>query len=320
MIESLKLWKCGDIVGKKARLAAVIAAVMTLIVTVVRIVLTPQMLDLRTGEFQLSAVIIGLMAATDIVVIVLSYLDKIPALPSIEGRPLQATAWMMMALGAVLAITVLYDAFVWRQTGITPPPNTQITGTADKLTLWGTLIFGLLAGVYGILQGWNWISIRGFIPGKFRFLPLALPLWLSRYVVSYASAVSVTETFYDYAMLIVSLLFAMSLARYLSGLTTYRSPALLWQALLTVLCGVSGPVTRFIMYLMGETDAYQASALASFPDLMMALFAGCVAVALVLGQRPVDPGDVQAAGDEPLPETQSLLEELAPEQAPENAE
>ncbi len=316
--------KCGDFVGKKARLAVLIAAVMTLIVTVVRILLTPQMLDLRTGDFQLSAVIIGLMAATAVAVIVLSYLDKTPALPSMEGAPLQATAWMMMALGAVLAVTVLYDAYVWWQLGLTPPPNTQVTGTADKLTLWGTLIFGLLGGVYGVLQGWGWISDRRFIPGRFRFLPLALPLWLwmrlARYVVSYASAVSVTETFYDYAMLIVSLLFAMSLARYLSGLTTYRSPALLWQALLTVLCGVSGPVTRFIMYLMGETDAYQASALASFPDLMMALFAGCVAVALVLGQRPVDPGDAQATGDEPLPETQSLLEELAPEQAPENAE
>ena len=301
--------------GKKAHLAVLIVAAVTLIVTVVRIVLTPQLQDTHTGQFHLSYVVIGLMAVTAVAAVVLTYLDKSPALPAMEGRPLQVTAWMLIALGAVLVITSMYDTFAWLRYGVTPPPSGAITGTADRLSLIGTLVCGLLAGAYSIRQGWSWVSGGCFTPGEYRLLPLALPLWLwmrlARYVVSYASAVSVTETFYDYTMLIVSLLFAMSLSRYLSSMTDYRSPALFWQALLTVLCGVSGPIVRFVMYLMGETEAYRASELASFPDLVLAGFAACVAISLLFGKRYADL--IAQADDMPTPESQSLIEELAPE-------
>lgn len=294
-----------------------IAVAMTLIVTIVRIILTPQMQDVRTGEFQLSFVVIGLMVVAAGVVIALSYLAKVPALPAIEGKPMQAAAWMLLSLGVVMTVTALYDAFVWMRTGIAPPPTQTVVGTADRLSLLGSLLFGLLGGVYGIRQGWSWIAGGRFVPGQYRFFPLALPLWLwmrlAWYVVSYASAVSVTETFYDYTMLIVSLLFAMSLSRYLSGQSTYRSPGLLWQALVTLLCGVSSTVTRFVMYIIGETEAYQASELASFPDLILALFAGCFGLALVLGKRPVDPSKAEEEEPEMRSEAQSVLEELVPE-------
>lgn len=307
--------------GKKAYAAGIAAALTALLVTVLRIVLTPQMQDAHTGEFKLSWVIIGITAAAAAAVIVLSYADRSTVLPLWDGRPLRLLSCVMLVFGAVQIITVLYDLFTWLRTGVSAQPLVQGAVALDRLALWGIFLFGAFSGVFAVRFGWQCLASGCFIPGKYRYMPLCLPLWLwmrlARYVVSYASAVSVTETFYDYAMLITSLLFAMSLARYVSGQSNYRSPALLWQALLTVICGVSGTVTRFVMYLAGETEAYQASCMATFPDFCLAVLAGCVALALLLGKEPAGIAAYGEAEEEvSSSEAQRVLDELVPDASP----
>ncbi len=305
--------------GKKAYAAGIIAALATLAVTVLRIALMPQMQDAHTGEFKVSFVIIGITTAAAAAVILLSYLDRSPVLPLWEGVPLKVLSCGVLLFGIIQAVTALYDFFSYLQTGdAASQPAVQSALVLDRLALIGVFLFGTLSGIFGIVAGADWLYTGRFAPGKYRYFPLFLPLWmwmrLARYVVSYASAVSVTETFYDYAMLIVSLLFTMSLARYIAGQTNFRSPALLWQALLTVICGLSGTITRFVMYLSGETEAYQASSMATLPDFCIAVVAALVALALLLGKKPAGVTACEKEEEIASPsEAQRVLDELVPD-------
>lgn len=298
--------------GKKARLALIAAGVATLVVTALRIVLMPQMQDSRTGDFALSYGIIGLMIACIVVFVALAYTDKTKPLPAMDGLPLRAAAVFLMVLGGALLLEGIYDIVAYLAWQQTPSLQTAASGI-DGLLLTGAIIFSMLAGVWALMQGYAWFTNEKLCCGKYPFLALAFPLWLwmrlGRYVVSYSSAVSVVETFYDYAMLVVSLLFAMAFARYVAGQTNYQSPTVFWTALATLLCGVSSTCTRFVMYLTGETEAYRASQLARLTDFAVALFAAAVAVALVMGKSSIE----ESKEMPPKPsEGQNLLDELLP--------
>ena len=221
-------------------------------------------------------------------------------------------AVFLMVLGGALLLEGIYDIVAYLAWQQTPSLQTAASGI-DCLLLTGTIIFGMLAGVWALMQGYAWFTNEKLCCGKYPFLALAFPLWLwmrlGRYVVSYSSAVSVVETFYDYAMLVVSLLFAMAFARYVAGQTNYQSPTVFWTALATLLCGVSSTCTRFVMYLTGETEAYRASQLARLTDFAVALFAAAVAVALVMGKSSIE----ESKEMPPKPsEGQNLLDELLP--------
>lgn len=300
--------------GKKAHFALIAAGVATVLVTVLRIVLMPQLQDSRTGDFALGFGIIGLMVVCIAAFAALAYADKTKPMPAMDSLPLRASAVTLMILGGTLLLEHLYDVFAYLAWHQTPSMQTSASGV-DGLLLTGTIVFGLLAGVWALLQGYTWFTTERLCSGKYPLLALAFPLWmwmrLGRYVVSYASAVSVVETFYDYAMLVMALLFAMAFARYIAGQTNYQSPTVFWTALATVLCGVSSTCTRFVMYLVGETEAYRASQLARLTDLAVALFAAAVAVALVSSKKSIDESQESAP---PASEGQNLLDELLPKE------
>ena len=299
--------------GKKARLALIVAGIATVAVTALRVLLMPQMQDNRTGDFALGYGIIIAMLLCITVFAALAYADKTKPLPAMEGLPLRTTAWSLMILGGILVLENLYDVVAYMAWDQMPAPQTEAAGISGLL-LNGTFVFGLLAGAWALLQGYAWLTTGQLCRGKYPLLTLAFVLWLwlrlARYVISYASAVSVVETFYDYAMLVASLLFAMAFARYISGQTDYQSPTVFWTALATALCGVSATCTRFVMYLMGETEAYRASELARPTDLMVAVFAAMVAVALALGKSSITQTEEQVADE--ISAEQQLLDELLP--------
>ncbi len=300
--------------GKKARLALIVAAGATVVVTALRVFLMPQLQDNRTGDFALGYGIIIMMLLCVAIFAVLAYADKTKPLPAMDGLPLRAAAWTLMILGGVVLLENLYDVIAYSVWEHTPAPQAEAVGIGGFL-LNGTFVFGLLAGVWALLQGYAWLTNGRLCRGKYPLLTLAFVLWLwlrlARYVISYASAVSVVETFYDYAMLVASLLFAMAFARYISGQTDYKSPTVFWTALATVLCGVSATCTRFLMYLLGETEAYRASELARPSDLTVALFAGAVAAALVLSKNSFAQAEEQPT--DAVSAEQQFLDEMLPE-------
>ena len=67
------------------------------------------------------------------------------------------------------------------------------------------------------------------------------------------------------------------------------------------------------MYLSGETEAYQASSMATLPDFCIAVVAALVALALLLGKKPAG---VTACEKEEIAspsEAQHVLDELVPD-------
>ena len=75
---------------------------------------------------------------------------------------------------------------------------------------------------------------------------------------------------------------------------------------------ISAPLTRFGMYLLGNTAAYNSSELAGFIDLAVGLFALLFAYAQAFGKQaasvPADPPILAAAEEPPAAQTENLHE------------
>lgn len=149
-----------------------------------------------------------------------------------------------MAAGAVLVVSTLFDLYIWVTTKQTPAPNAYVIGKFDAVLLVLTLAFGLLGGAFLVRIGFHWAAQGRMRRGVFALWALAPSLWvwmrLARYEMSYASATDVTESFYDFVMLIFTLLFLFSFARYVSGVNSGRSPRCRFG-----LCPVYGVVQSF---------------------------------------------------------------------------
>lgn len=301
------------------KIAAAGTAVMCLVVWVLRTLLAPYMQDVQTGAFHPSYAVILVMLLTLLAVGVLSFLSpSVPARPA--GKWLMPTAIMGILAGAVLTLTSLFDAVLWFGWNQTPPPNEIVISTIDGVTLFFSILFGLLGGIMLVRLGLVWLSEQESRAGILRWWALAPVGWiwmrLARYEVSYASAVDVSQSFYDFVMLIFTLLFLFSLARYVSGVGQRKPRLLFFLALATALCSLSGPLTRLALYLLGQFDAYNASPLAGVADGFIGGFALVFAFSLAFWNGETSPAGDVPAGDESAkaaaPSVDDILRELYP--------
>lgn len=291
------------------KIAVNLTAVMTLVTLILRVALTPLMQDPVTGSFHLSYVTIAVMLAAMIAAAILTARSA-PARIPVRGKALMPTALLLMLAGSVMLITNAVDAFVWITTGLTPPPNTMVISGIDRITLVLTIVFGLLGGAMLVRAGMLWLSENRSRTGSFRLWALAPVLWvwmrLARYEVSYASAVDVGQSFYDFVMLIFLLLFLFAFARYISGIGQNRSRLLFFFSLMTALFALSGPLTRVFLYMTGQGDAYNASELAGVTDGLLGAFALLFAYAQAYGTPEEEPSpdhteDAEVPQDAPAP-------------------
>ncbi len=266
--------------------------VMTVLVTALRVVLIPKTQNISTGVFHISYVVVGLMALTIIAVFVLLLTDSSPKeqLPLVKGKWLLPISALVMAVGICILVVSVMDVYQWAANQTAPPPATVVTGPIDKMTLFLSMAFGILAGVYFLRLGYFWIADNGEIRGMMPFFALCPTFWvwmrLARYEISYASAVQIHESFYDFAMLLCSMLFLFSLARCMSKVTPDKSVKTVGLALCTVMMNLSGPVARVYFYLLGEGDAYRAGQLAGVPDFAIGVLATVLSVYWII--TPVD--------------------------------
>lgn len=267
--------------------AALLAFVATIVATVMRIFLTPRMLDTETGEFQISYVIIGILLVAIVAVFILTLAgkDPLPAAAQLDKRTRAPIAYSGMLFGSILLVISSMYFLNLLATGKTPPPNETIINKLDLTTLLLTLLFGILAGVFFIWLGMMLVSGHMKQTSSLSVVALAPVVWiwmrLVRYEVSYASAIQVSESFYDFMMLIFTMLFLFMFARYISN-TGMRSPRMLIvYALCTMLLSLSGTVTKFTLYAMMEIDACQSCRLADLTDFGVGIFALFTVLALV---------------------------------------
>lgn len=273
----------------KPLLAVIVTGVMTLVIFVLRVFLMPRLQDPDTGVFRLSYLVIALMAVTMVVVTVLALLCN-RGVPAVKGRMLLPTSVVGILCGAVLLLSNAYDLLFWLlPPHTTPAPNPHVIGTMDGVALFFTILFGILGGLFLIRLGLRWIGENRSRTGMFRLWALTPVAWvwmrLARYEMSYASAVDVSESFYDFVMLIFTLLFFFALARHVSGVGSRPPRFLLVFTLCTGMLSVSGTLTRIVLYLMGQGEAYAASELAGPADLAVGVFALLLGLAFSLPEK-----------------------------------
>ena len=263
-------------------LIAWIATVMAVAVTVVRLVLMPTLRDADTGRFTNSFVVIAVMLVTLIAVGVLGWRNDNRRI-DIGGRAAMPAGLLILLGGAGMAISSLWSALRWMIDGTVPPPETAKVTALSSVILLLMLAFGVLGGVALLRLGWKIMAEDGTRIGMTSWSVLAPVLYawfrLARYEMSYASAIGLGESFYDFLLLILEMLFFFKLARFTSGIGKSRPGNLAFYAAGTELFALSGALYRLGAYFLQDPEAYRSSELAGFPDFLI----GCMALAVMLG-------------------------------------
>ncbi len=276
----------------KRKLALWITLFVTILVTVLRSVLTPMMQSMDTGLFAFNYAIMGVVLAAFIAVGVLLYLDReqMPALPAVKSPWLLPVAVLMMAVGLGVLVVSVIQLYNWSANGIAPPPNGVLAGPAERTTLFLSLAFGILSGVYFMRLGFYFISEDAEVRGAYPLWALAPAFWiwmrLARYEVSYASAVGIHESFFDFAMLLCTMLFLFAFARQMSDVDG-KPWKTIWLGCMTVMLTVSGTLTRVVFFLLGQGDAYRMGQLAGVADFAIGLLAVAFLLYWVLAKQEV---------------------------------
>ena len=298
------------------------AAVLLLILRVTQM---PLLRDSQTGRFAVSLPAIAVTLAALLAMALLCRRAE-------PGRVDIAEPWVMplaltaMLSGLLLGISGLWDLYNWALNGVMPAPEvTEMTRISTGI-LALCLLFAVLGAAALIAFGLQVASEGGTRIGMSTWPLLAPVLWvwlrLARYEMSYASAVGLSECYYDFMMFIFELLFLFKLARFVSGIGNTRPGSLLFFAMGAAIFSLSGPLTRLSMFLLEDSEAYLASELAGMSDFAVGALALVVALALPgSAVRRPDQSVGAAAGDavsaEPLPEPVSPSAAEEPASSPE---
>ena len=289
-----------------------VGVVSMVLALIARVLLLPLLRDGDTGRFLTgwAVVIFMLLALTALAIMAFSLREKPPLMGKSGANVL---AVVTVIAGGVLALSSLWDGWRLMADGQQPPPVTAGNNLVGGISLILTIFFGLLGGIALIYWGLKIVSEKATRSGLQSLGMLAPVLWmwfrLARYEMSYASAVGLSETFYDFMLFIFMLLFLYKMARYVVGVGVPTMGSLLFFSLGTVLFALSGTLTRLCMYLAGDGEAYRASQLAGWPDFALGVLALVFAGALVAMAEPLQEGDDSEEGDASASNTVLVVDE-----------
>ncbi len=292
----------------KTKIALWVTLGATLVVTVLRAVITPLLQSMDTGSFAFDYVTMGVVLAAFVAVGVLLRRGKweLPTLPAVKKPWALPMAVLMMAVGVCLLAISVVDLYKWSANGVTPPPSAVLTGTADRLTLFFSLGLGILSGVYFLRLGFVFLAENVEVRGIFPLWALTPAFWvwmrLARYEVSYASAVELHESFFDFAMLLCAMLFLFALARHTSDVDAKQPWKTVLFACMTVIMCLSGTLCRVVLFLLGQGDAYRIGQLAGVSDFAVGVLAAAYLLYWVLTPQTAE------EAEEPADEAETVEE------------
>ncbi len=256
--------------------ALLFAAAATVALTAIRTFLVPQSRDIDTGVFgdPLWAIIASVVFIAALIFLCASIRGEKTAF--LHGRTLIPLSVAGMVAGIVMALSSAWDAYGWYFLQREPDPQVAMPSILSNIVLILMLVFGVLGGVVLVVWGFG-ITARDSTAAKhgtFLLLPV-LWLWfrLARYEMSYASALGLSDCFFEFLMYIAELLFLFKLARFVSNVGTPRTGLLAFYSGVTALLALSAPLVRLCMYLTGDSEAYQALYLVGIPDAAIGLLA-----------------------------------------------
>ncbi len=257
------------------RIAVWTTLLLTVAATAMRLLTLPQVQAEAVGEAGISIWLLIALAAGAAVLVALAHCSRLPLRP-MEGEQGVLLGIVTAVAGAVLFLDTVMAMVRLNLTGVTPPPNAQILNTADRVTLWLTLVFGFLAGVWLMTLGIRWGRHSSLtLVERLGALTPVLWMWcrLARYELSYASATNAKRSFYDFFMLIFLMLFLLTLARYAADVAPPSAKTMRAYSAVAAMVGISSPLTRLGMHLLGDVEAFNASQLAGVVDFAIGLLA-----------------------------------------------
>ncbi len=253
-----------------------IGCAMTVAVTAMRVFTVPLSRDPNTGHFAVNMVVVALALIAVAVMAVIARLGDTRRADITEAVSAPFSGALLLA-GVFIGANGAYDLLAWFAAGRVPPPTTAMTSTVPVALLIIAGVLAVIGGIVLILLGRQVWRERGTRAGMCSWELLIPVLWvwfrLTRYLMSYASAVSLDECVYDFGMLVAELLFMFKFARYVSGIGRTTVASMLAYTMSASVWSLSAPLTRACMYALGDTQAYLASRLAGFSDLAVGLLA-----------------------------------------------
>lgn len=274
-----------------------------------RVCLMPTLRDTETGLFSSGTVVVAVMLLSLVALAALSFTQPKQRVELL--RPVAPRVGVVALLsGVVLALYGVWDIWRWLATDRMPAPQTVVTGHIGMAALVLQLVFAVLGGAALVRWGLLLVAEGATRRGMAGWSMLAPVLWmwfrLARYEMSYVSTVRLSESFFDFGMFILELLFLFKLARFTAGVGKTWVGSLQFFAAATALFALSAPLTRLIMYLLGDSEAFLASELAGAGDMAVGLLAA--AVSFGLAATPEEPVAAPDAGEQPYGEPVSSSE------------
>ena len=218
---------------------------------------------------------------------ILCRLCKSPA-TTIDHRQLASVSTVSILCGAALILCTAFEVYAWFKTSRAEhaPLVSGIDGLL-QIVMW---VLGVFGGAFLVRLGFMWLTRYISYHGKHRLWALLPVLWawvrLARYVMSYSSTVQVDKHLGEFAMLVFTLLFFFSFARYVGavGKEGARSPMLLFYACSTFVFGLTNAIVR----LVGQWNRALSDSLpneAGAADMAIGLLAVAVAIAVAYTRR-----------------------------------
>ena len=251
-----------------------------------------------------SWITIAFLVAVVSTLALIAYNLPLPRVELDERRSTTVSAAFLVA-GAWLLLSTLLDVLRWVTAGIMPPPETSQMGGITQLAMLFAFVFGLLGGLVLMWLGWRLKKGNTAREELLSWGALMPVLWmwfrLTRYEMSYASALGLAETFYDFGLFILELLFLFKLARRVAGVGEASTSSLLFLSCSTAVFALSGPLFRVCMYLFGSGATYETTRLSGGVDLTIGAMALVLAISMVKelsGDAPVESSPLAAQSDE----------------------
>lgn len=264
-----------------------------------RVWLMPTLRDVETGLFASGWQVVALMLLLLAVLAVMGFSRRHCRMEI--GAPAGPRVGIVtLACGATVALCGLWDAFVWFSRDQLPAPQMAAVTTIGLVAVALQTVFCVAAGAALVRLGLLLVAEGKTRRGMTGWSMLAPVLWmwfrLARYEMSYVSTVRLNESFFVFGMFILEMLFLFRLARYTSGVGKVSAGGLQFFAAATALFALSAPLTRLVMYLLGDSEAYLSNELAGVADVAVGVLAAAVAFGLASTPASTDQVGSEAEG------------------------
>lgn len=261
-----------------ARIMTALGLLGAVAATVLRVWVFPAQQDMDTGLFVSNTTVIVMMLAIVGALAALTFVTRGGPRQEITGKPSLLLSVVLLAVGAALSVTGIADIF----TALGEKPLVE-TAAWSLVMGWAQRLFCLLGGVALVRLGLLLASESATRRGIAQWSVLAPVLWmwfvLANYEMSYASMVRLSDGFFTLGTYIFELLFLFYFARYMAGVGKVGAGTLLLFSCGATLFAISTPVTKMLMYLLQDVEAY-AVGTTGVLDLAVGVLALVVSITL----------------------------------------